>query len=142
MSPQVERDYPLGHPKAVDTVIGSPEHMEWLRRNDTSLGERDFPVDHAKAADTPGNLNHVSWQPGVDPFNPHMQAFTGRNPEKAAAAAAFDKDASARAKESPALAPVDAPKANAALAAKRKELGVETLTQAQTQEVLAGLQTA
>jgi hypothetical protein len=140
MPRQVERDFPLGHPKAADTVIGSPEHLAWLREYDTSRGERDFPVDHPKAADTPGNLNHVQWEPGVDPFNPHLQAFTGRTPEKAEAVATFDKEASARAKESPALEPVDARRANAALAAKRRELGVETLTQAQMSEVLAELQ--
>lgn len=142
MAPQKERDFPLGHPAAVDTVPGSPEHLSWLQENDKSRGERDFPVGHLKAADTPGNLNHVQTVAGVDPLNTHMEPFTGRNPGQAAAAAAFAREAAVHAKESPALPPVDAEVANAALEAKRKELGVDTLTMDQHQEVLASLQKA
>jgi hypothetical protein len=138
--PQVERDFPLGHPAAVDTVIGSPEHKEWLRQHEFLENKRDFPPGHPKAADTPGNLNHVPVVAGVDPNNPHLEAFTGRTPEKAAAVRAHNAAAAAAAKESAALEPVDANVANAALAAKRKELGVDALTMEQHMEVLRGLQ--
>jgi hypothetical protein len=139
---QVERDFPLGHPKAIDTVPGSPEHKAWLDEHDKSGGERDFPVGHPKSADTPGNLNHLAWAPGVDPRNPHLEPFTGYTPEKAAAIRQFNLEAAKKARESKALTPIDANVANAALEQKRKELGVDALTAAQHDEVLAALQTA
>lgn len=137
---QIERDFPLGHPMAVDTVPGSPEHLAWLRVNDKSRGERDFPFDHPKAVDTLGNENHMPTVAGVDPHNQNLEVFTGRNAEQAAAAAEFAREASAHAKESQSLPPIDADVANAALEAKRKELGVDALTAEQHMEVLAGIQ--
>lgn len=135
-----EEDFPVGHPARFDYNPKSPEAKEWARRNQNPRGERDFPVDHPKAADTPGNLNHVAWAAGVDPLNPHMEAFTGRTPAQAAAAAAAARALAESAKESPALEPMDAEIANAALARRRKELGVEVLTMDETQAVLAELQ--
>ena len=55
MSPQIERDFPIGHPAAVDTVIGSPEHLAWIEQHKFSENVRDFPPGHAKAVDTAGN---------------------------------------------------------------------------------------
>ncbi len=82
---QTERDFPLGHPKAADYVPGSPEAIEWARKNIHPLGERDFPVDHVKAVDTQGNTNHIPIRPGVDPAHPDLEAFTGATKEVAAA---------------------------------------------------------
>jgi hypothetical protein len=140
MAQQPERDFPLGHPKAADTVMGSPQHLAWLRQFDTSMGERDFPVDHPAAVDTPGNKNSVVWEHGVDPRNAHLEAFTGLTPERAAAAREFSEMQSALAVESPALEPIDAEIANAALAAKRAELKVDFLTAEEHNEVLAAIQ--
>jgi len=87
MAPQTERDFPLGHPAAVDTVIGSAEHKAWLRAHEFLENKRDFPPGHPKAADTPGNQNHVPVVAGVDPLNAHLEPFTGYTPQKAAAIA-------------------------------------------------------
>jgi len=138
--PQVERDFPVGHPSAVDTVPGSADHLAWIEQHKFLENARDFPPGHPKAVDTPGNTNHIPVRAGVDPLNTHLEEFTGRNPAKAAAVAEFAAAASAHAKESPALIPVDAAVANAALAAKRAELKVDALTAEQHTEVLAGLQ--
>jgi hypothetical protein len=138
--PQVERDLPIGHPAAVDTVIGSPEHLEWMRQHEFLENKRDFPPGHPKAADTPGNLNHMPVRAGIDPLNPHLEAFTGRNAAQAAAVRAHNAAVAAGAHESPALPPIDANKANAALEARRNQLGVEALTYDQHMEVLAELQ--
>jgi hypothetical protein len=137
-----ERDFPIGHPAAVDTVMGSPSHLTWERQHQFDENKRDFPPGHAKAADTPGNLNSTRWEPGVDPHNPHHQAYTGHAPEKAAAVAKWNADQAAGAHESPVLKPVDAMVANAALEARRKELGVDALTADQHAGVLATLQGA
>ncbi len=140
MAQAVERDFPLGHPAAVDTVIGSTDHKLWVEQHKFSENARDFPPGHPKAADTPGNLNHIAWTAGVDPHNPHLEAFTGRGPAAAQAVKDHNAAMALKAKESPALVPVEAMTANAALDAKRKELGVDVLTMAQTQAVLATLQ--
>lgn len=137
---QTERDFPIGHPLAIDTVIGSPEHKAWLGQFDTSLGESDFPLGHPARVDTPGNLNHLEWRAGVDPMNAQMEAFTGRTPDQARAIANYNATASKQAKETAAVPPVDAQAANDALEQRRKELGVFFLTADQTKEVLSGLQ--
>jgi hypothetical protein len=87
MTPPVtaERDFPKGHPKAFDYVPGSPEAVEWARKNIHPLGERDFPVDHPKAVDTKGNTNHLPIRVGVDPLHPDLEEFTGASPEVAKA---------------------------------------------------------
>jgi hypothetical protein len=76
-----ERDLPKGHPKAADYVPGSPDALDWARRNIHPAGERDFPVGHPKALDTTGNTNHVPIRIGVDPANPHLEEFSGATPE-------------------------------------------------------------
>jgi hypothetical protein len=87
MAPQqiAERDFPKGHPKAADYVPGSPDALEWARKNIHPLGERDFPVDHPKAVDTKGNTNHLPIRPGIDPLHPELEEFTGASPEVAKA---------------------------------------------------------
>jgi hypothetical protein len=140
--PSVEYDFPPGHPARFDYKPDSPEAIEWARVNVHLRGERDWPVDHPKAVDTPGNLNHIAVRSGVDPLNPHMEEFTGRTPAQAAAVRALSLEQAQHAKESPALEPIQSDVANAALAAERKRLGVETLTQEQTSAVLAALQSA
>lgn len=136
---QVERDFPIGHPAAVDTVLGSKEHLAWIEQHKFVENARDFPPGHPKAVDTPGHLNATEWHAGVDPHNPHLEPFTGRLPEAAAAAREYARKASAGAYESPALEPVDANVANAALEARRKELKVDYLTAEQHAEVMAEL---
>ncbi len=143
MPPQTfGRDFPLGHPKACDYVAGSAEAIEWARQNIHPLGERDWPVGHPKAVDTPGNTNHIPWVAGVDPYNPHLEPHTGRQPEQAKAAAEAALAAGQGAFESPIVEPISADVANAALAAKRKELGVDFLNADQHAAVLAELQRA
>jgi hypothetical protein len=137
---QVERDFPLGHPKAPDTIIGSPEHIAWTQQHKFHENLRDFPPGHPKAGDTPGNLNHVENIAGVDPNNPHLEPFTGLQPEAAAAVAEWNREEAAGAHESPALVPIDANAANAALEAERKRLGVEVLNALQHAAVIARLQ--
>jgi hypothetical protein len=80
-----ERDFPKGHPKAADYVPGSPEAIEWARKNIHPLGERDFPVGHIKAVDTPGNTNAIPIRPGIDPAHPELEEFTGATKEVATA---------------------------------------------------------
>ncbi len=140
MAQQGEQDFPPGHPARYDYDPGSPEAIEWARVNVHPLGDRDWPVGHPKASDTPGNLNHVTWQAGVDPLNKHIEPFTGRTPDQAAAVRALSAAASLAAAESTALTPVDARLANAALEDRRRELDVETLTEDQTRQVLRRLQ--
>jgi hypothetical protein len=137
---QKERDFPLGHPASSDFRPGSPEAIEWQRVNVHPRGERAFPVDHPKAMDTPGNLENTRIECGVDPANPHLEPFTGRTPEQAEAVRELSREASKDSKDSPAFAPLDANEANAVLAAKRKELGVETLTQEQAFDALRDAQ--
>jgi hypothetical protein len=140
MSPQIERDFPPGHPAASDYNPASPEAMEWARVNVNPLGTRDFPVDHPKAIDTPGNTNVLTWQPGVDPHNPHREAHTGRTPEQAAGVAAMSETASKAAKESPVTQPLDAVEVSLALNAKRAEVGRDILTAEEYSEVIAKVQ--
>lgn len=104
-----EPDFPAGHPARGDYNPASAEAQEWARRNIHPEGERDFPVDHPKAVDTPGNTNHYTWAPGLDPAKPHLEAHTGRTPEQAKAAADVYKRLGAKAKPTPALEPVMAP---------------------------------
>lgn len=109
MAPRVEEDYPAGHPGRFDYNPDSPEAKEWLRRNSNPMGERDFPVDHPKAVDTPGNQNHVPNVPGVDPNNPKLEAFTGRDPDTAARMREINAERAKSAKESKLPPPVEAP---------------------------------
>lgn len=138
---RAEDDFPPGHPARADYNPSSPEAMEWARQNVSPLGQRDFPVDHPGAVDTPGNKNAVTWVPGVDPFNPHREAFTGRTPEQVAGIRALSAAASTFAKESPVTKPVDALAVNAALDAKRKQVNRDLLTEAEYSEVIAAFQT-
>jgi hypothetical protein len=142
MSPQFEEDFPKGHPGRADYDPHSADAIEWARRNVAPLGERDFPVDHIKAADTPGNTNHLTWLPGVDPHNPHREPFTGRTPEQAAGVAALSAIASKAAKESPVTQPLDAVAVNEALDKKRAEVGRDLLTPEEYREVIGALQSA
>jgi hypothetical protein len=137
---QIERDFPPGHPAASDYNPSSPEAIEWARLNVAPFGKRDFPVDHPKAVDTPGNTNHVPWENGVDPHNPHREPFTGRTPEQAAGVAAMTAVATARAKESPVSQPLNALEVNAALDKKRLEVGRDLLTPEEYSEVIAQIQ--
>lgn len=82
---KTEEDFPKGHPARFDYDPASPEAQEWARKNVHPLGERAYPVDSVKSSDTPGNDCSLEWRPGVDPRNPHLEAFTGASPEVAAA---------------------------------------------------------
>jgi hypothetical protein len=103
MTPVEERDFPKGHPKAFDYDPKSPEAIEWVRQNVHPLGERAYPVDSIKSSDTPGHECNLKWLPGVDPRNPHLEAFTGATPEVAAARKAAEQAMSALARETPTL---------------------------------------
>lgn len=138
---KAEEDFPAGHPARSDYDPSSPEAVEWARHNVSPLGERDFPVDHPGALDTPGNKNTITWAAGVDPFNPHREPFTGRTPEQVAGIRALSAVASSLAKESPVTKPVDALAVNAALDAKRKQVGRDLLTEAEYSDVMAAFQT-
>ncbi len=140
MAVQIERDFPIGHPAAVDTVIGSPEHLAWIGLHKFSENVRDFPPGHPKAADTAGNLNALPVRAGVDPHNPHLEEFTGRTPERAAAVREWNKAEAAGAHESPVMPVIDAAVLNEALAAERARLHVDALTMEQTQTVMSSLQ--
>lgn len=135
-----EEDFPVGHPKRFDYDPKSPEAIEWSRINLHPKGERDFPVDHTRALDTPGNLNHVTWEAGIDPFNPQLEAFTGRTPEQAQGAREAEQALAALAKPTPTFEPIDGAAVHAALELERKKLGVATLSQEQHQAVLERLQ--
>ncbi len=135
-----EQDFPPGHPARFDYNPASPEAIEWARKNIHPLGERDYPVDHPKAVDTPGNTNHFTWAPGVDPYNPHLEEHTGRTPAQAKAMQEFNARQAEKAQESQALAPISSAVANEALAAERARLKVDALTEGQTRRVLAKLQ--
>lgn len=139
---QVEHDFPPGHPGRFDYDPTSPEAIEWARKNVAPLGERDFPVDHPKAVDTPGNLNHLVVETGVDPLNPHREAHTGRTPAQVAGIRALSEAASRAAKESPVALPLDAAVVNAALDRKRQELGRDLLTEAEYSDVIAEIHRA
>jgi hypothetical protein len=139
MAQAPERDFPIGHPAAIDTRIGSPEHLAWIQRHKFEENARDFPPGHPKAVDTPGNLNSLVNQAGVDPHNPHLEAHTGRTPAQAAAVAEWNREEAAGAHESPVMPIIDAAVLNEALAAERERLGVDSLTMEETQEVMARL---
>lgn len=141
-SPQIEEDFPKGHPARFDYDPHSPEAIEWARKNVAPLGQRDFPVDHPKAADTPGNTNHLQWQAGVDPHNPHREAHTGRTPAQAAGVAALTETASKAAQESPVLQPLDASIVNAALDERRRQLNRDLLTPEEYSDVVARVRAA
>lgn len=136
MSPQIERDFPPGHPAASDYNPESADAKEWARKNVAPLGERDFPVDHPKALDTPGSLNHLPSIAGVDPLNPHREQFTGRTPAQAAAVRELSLFASKAAVASPAALPADAQVVNRMLDQKRQDLGRDLLTPEEYQGVL------
>lgn len=104
-----EDDYPRGHPGRFDYDPKSPEAIEWRRQHYNPKGERDWPVGHPAAADTPGNKNNVVVLAGVDPDNPHLEPFTGRTPEQAAALREALAPAAAVAKPSEPLQPTIAP---------------------------------
>lgn len=125
---QLEEDFPPGHPGRSDYDPESPVAKEWARQNVQPLGERDFPPDHPRALDTPGNLNHLPTLAGVDPLNPHREAFTGRTPVQAAGVRALSEAASQEAKESPVVQPIDASVVNKMLDDKRNELQRDQLT--------------
>lgn len=136
MSPQVEHDFPAGHPGRSDFDPESAEAKEWARLHVSPLGERDFPPDHPKALDTPGNLNHLPVTAGVDPLNPHREPFTGRSPAQAAGVRALSEAASRAAVESPVVQPVDAQVVNRMLDQKRSDVGRDLLTPEEYQSVL------
>ena len=140
MATQIERDFPVGHPAAVDTVIGSPEHLEWIEKHKFLENVRDFPPGHSKAVDTAGNLNSLPVRPGVDPHNPHLEEHTGRTPVQAAAVREWNKAEAAGAHESPVMPVIDAAVLNDALVAERARLHVDALTMEQTQAVMSTLQ--
>ncbi len=140
MAAQIERDFPVGHPAAVDTVIGSPEHLAWIEQHKFSENVRDFPPGHVKAVDTAGNLNALEVRAGVDPHNPHLEEFTGRTHAQAAAVREWNAAEAAGAHESPVMPVIDSAVLNAALAAERARLHVDALTMEQTQAVMSSLQ--
>ncbi len=142
MPPQIEEDFPKGHPARHDFDPRSPEAQEWARLHVAPLGERDFAVDDPKAADTPGNTNALQWESGVDPHNPHREPHTGRTPAQAAGVAVLSALASKAAKESPVLQPLDAAEVNAALDEKRRQVNRDLLTPAEYSEVIAQIQEA
>lgn len=133
---RAEEAFPKGHPGRADYDPESPEAKEWARLNVHPLGERDFPVGHPAAADTPGNLNHLTWAPGVDPINPQREAHTGRTPAQAEGLRKLSEAASRQAQESPVTYPVDAAVLNKMLDDKRKELGRDLLTNDEYQSVV------
>lgn len=141
-NPQVEHDFPPGHPGRADYDPKSEAAIEWARRNVAPLGARDFPVDHPKAVDTPGNLNSLVNEAGVDPLNPHREAHTGRTPEQVAGIRELSRMASEAAKESPVTLPLDAAVVNEALDRKRHELGRDQLTEAEYSGVIAEIHRA
>lgn len=140
MPPQLEEDFPKGHPGRGDYDPHSPAAQEWARLHVAPLGERDFPVDHPKAADTAGNTNALAWEAGVDPHNPHREPHTGRTPEQAAGVAVLSALASKAALESPVLQPLDAAEVNAALDRRRQEVGRDLLTPEEYSAVIAAIQ--
>jgi hypothetical protein len=140
MAQAPERDFPIGHPKAIDTVINSPEHRAWLERHKWEENARDFPPGHPKAVDTPGNLNTLEVRAGEDPHNPHLEPLTGLQPERAAAVREWNAAEAAGAHESPVLPVIDQAVLNEALAKERARLDVDALDMAQTQAVMDQLQ--
>jgi len=136
MAAVVEQDFEQGHPKRFDYDPASPAAREWARVHISVKGERDFPVDHPKAVDTKGNHNTVVVLPGVDPFHPELEAFTGRTPEQAKAAAEMLAELARQAKETPPRPLIDGVKLNEALIRERQRLGVQTLNAAQYAAVL------
>lgn len=140
MTQYVEQDFPKGHPARHDYDPASPEAIEWARVNVAPFGSRDFTVDHIKAVDTAGNTNALAWEAGVDPHNTHREPHTGRTPAQAMGVAQMTEIASKAAKESPVVQPLDAAEVNAALDAKRLEVGRDMLTPEEYSEVIASIQ--
>jgi hypothetical protein len=140
MAQAPERDFPIGHPAAIDTVLGSPEHLAWVEKHKFEENARDFPPGHPKAVDTKGNLNSMHVRAGVDPHNPHLEPFTGRTPAQAATWAKWHQEEAAGAHESPVMPVIDQAVLNAALAEERDRLDVDALSMEQTQAVMARLQ--
>ena len=83
-----EEDFPAGHPARFDHDPNSPEAIEWRRVNVNDKGEPAYPANHPLSLHP--ELNEISWQPGVDPFHPEREAFTGREPKEQAAAIESD----------------------------------------------------
>lgn len=109
MATPEEPDFPPGHPARFDFDPDSPEAKEWMRKHAWAAGERDYPVGHPKAVDTPGNLNGVQHQAGVDPAHPELEPFTGRTPAAAAKVREMWKLLGEQAKPSPTPEPTEAP---------------------------------
>lgn len=109
MATPQEPDYAPGHPARFDYDPDSPEAVEWRRKNVHPLGERDWPVDHPKAVDTPGNTNHLPVVPGVNPFNPEREAFTGRDPATAKRAREIQEELTRAARPTQPAVPTVAP---------------------------------
>lgn len=104
-----EPDFPVGHPARHDYDPDSAEAKEWNRKRGIGMGERDFAVDHPGAHDTPGNKNHLVWEPGVDPNKPDHEPFTGRSPDVAKRVRKAREKLYKAAKPSPAVEPTVAP---------------------------------
>jgi len=83
MATREERDFPAGHPKAADYNPDSPEAKEWRRVNVWAGGERAYDANHPRTLHP--EHNEIEWVPGVDPFNPQLQEFTGATPKQVAA---------------------------------------------------------
>ena len=136
MAKMAEDDFEAGHPARCDYDPESPAAKEWARRHVSLKGERDFAVDHPAALDTPGNLNHIEWSAGVDPFHPEREAFTGRNPAQAAAARQAAQAAAVAAKPTPARKPLDAHQVLEAYHKRLMELGIDDPTEEQYEKIL------
>ncbi len=136
MPSQKERDFEPGHPAASDYDPSSPQAREWARQHVSPLGERDFAVDHPKALDTAGNLNHLPVTAGVDPLNPHREAFTGRSPAQVAGVRALSEAASKASVDSPVVQPIDALMVNRMLDQRRQDVGRDLLSPEEYQSVL------
>jgi hypothetical protein len=104
-----EQDFPEGHPKRFDYDPASPAAKEWAREHVFTRGEPAYPRSHPTYGGEKNARNLISWQAGVDPFNPHLEAFTGRTPEHAEAVRAHEAELSRQAQESPAREPIIAP---------------------------------
>lgn len=130
--PRQEQDFPPGHPARFDHNPDSPDAMEWRRQNVHLKGERDFPVDHPKAVDTEGNTNQMQWEAGVDPLNPELQAFTGRDKATADHIRQLEVEAAKQARESllpaPTIAPPPPPPGDTSLPSGQPHSALATIT--------------
>lgn len=139
MTSLVEDDFPKGHPKRSDYDPASPAAREWARINMHPRGERDFPVGHPKAIDTPGNENHIAWEPGVDPHRPELEPFTGRTPEQVEGARALYAEMAALSVPTPPRKPIDAAAFTTHYVAECERLGVNALSDEQYDQLLISL---